>query len=657
MPVVKLQGKLDDKLYHIHGQRCDVTSCVMASLKTGTSLLGQVLRPVIDMIQAMIGSGGGTDRPGASSGLKKSTTPAVNFQGKRDAQLWRIHGQRYDLTEFVARHPGGTHAVMMGLGEDCTALFESYHPFTGLPKKVLKRYRYDGPVHPLDAAAAAVADSGTFFEWKNTPIWDEIKTTAIKHFSPRGDETAKEVIRNSKATNSALAVHGLGLLVLIPTVYYWAQLNSIMALFCMPLVYWLVCSSLMHNGSHFAMSTVPWVNKVSAYMGSLHVQFHLWAVQHVIGHHIFTNIIDYDPDTMYFAHADKDEKAIPGFRLQRGQIYLAKYQLLWRAAVGIHMCASTIAMSLLNVPKFLASGFLECTRIPKHYRQAIKTDRIIMVGCCVLFAMFNPANNAGLASMAMLWSWIIHGIIYNIFSQLSHVAEESLDGTTKYLKDNNLKKIEWSVHQMLTAIDYNCDSPFWCYASINLNSQIVHHLFPSVHPCHYPALRKALLPVAKKHGVDYEGRSNFTFMEMLNNYGQWLYARNERAEGFEGETEELVVDGVATLDVAFDVEQKHPLLSVRAIMMSILTGVAAVWVLSFPWLWMSSILTMSDLLVHTMTCVLAVTGVFFAVGTGCYGSRRDNLGKTGHSVCQQAVFHLFVNGAAYSILIFLGFFF
>ena len=33
----------------------------------------------------------------------------------------------YDLTAFVDAHPAGNWLVQLGLGRDCTALFESYH--------------------------------------------------------------------------------------------------------------------------------------------------------------------------------------------------------------------------------------------------------------------------------------------------------------------------------------------------------------------------------------------------------------------------------------------------------------------------------------------------------------------------------------------------
>ena len=35
----------------------------------------------------------------------------------------------YDVSGFVACHPGGMEQIMMGAGRDVTQLFESYHSF------------------------------------------------------------------------------------------------------------------------------------------------------------------------------------------------------------------------------------------------------------------------------------------------------------------------------------------------------------------------------------------------------------------------------------------------------------------------------------------------------------------------------------------------
>jgi Cytochrome b involved in lipid metabolism len=51
-------------------------------------------------------------------------------RGVSEQLLWTIHGKDYDLSDFVERHPGGKEAILLGRGRDCTALYESYHPFT-----------------------------------------------------------------------------------------------------------------------------------------------------------------------------------------------------------------------------------------------------------------------------------------------------------------------------------------------------------------------------------------------------------------------------------------------------------------------------------------------------------------------------------------------
>ena len=63
---------------------------------------------------------------------KQLSHKASAFEPKDKSELWNIYGKPYDLEEFVHRHPGGVNAIELGKGRDCTALFESYHPFTDM---------------------------------------------------------------------------------------------------------------------------------------------------------------------------------------------------------------------------------------------------------------------------------------------------------------------------------------------------------------------------------------------------------------------------------------------------------------------------------------------------------------------------------------------
>lgn len=67
-------------------------------------------------------------------------TPIVVEGGikKEEEEVWIIHGQPYNLAGF--QHPGGQEALLLGRGRDCTALFESYHPFTSKHREVLSKY-------------------------------------------------------------------------------------------------------------------------------------------------------------------------------------------------------------------------------------------------------------------------------------------------------------------------------------------------------------------------------------------------------------------------------------------------------------------------------------------------------------------------------------
>ncbi len=62
--------------------------------------------------------------------VNNNNTNEVNSLSISKQYLWTIYGKDYDLKEFVESHPGGKEAILLGMGRDCTALFESYHPFT-----------------------------------------------------------------------------------------------------------------------------------------------------------------------------------------------------------------------------------------------------------------------------------------------------------------------------------------------------------------------------------------------------------------------------------------------------------------------------------------------------------------------------------------------
>jgi hypothetical protein len=491
----------------------------------------------------------------AAAATVSTTSPTL----RTIEDLWTIRGQHYDLAKFIKRHPGGYEAIMMGKGlDDCTTLFESYHPFTNKPQAVLKKYLYTERVLPRNnddgnstymnlINAKAKEHHGDisysikeadhvdpFFEWNKTPFYDDCKKVILEHFSPNGNENTDEIHRNIKATWSSWFQSLIGLILLVWSFQKFLS-GSMPALTYFPLLYWIFGSDFMHNGSHFAMSTWPSVNKLSAYFGSFHVQYHLWATQHVIGHHVHTNIIHMDPDVHHFSHDRIEEHKIPGYRTHAGQKILKKYGWGWKFAVLFQTWATTFAIAFANTPKYLEDRAMETVKIRREWLSLIRNDRLILLFLCFCFVWTRESTTFGI--WCLFWSWGIHGVLFNVFSQISHTNEASHAGTKRYKRVHNIKKLEWAMHQILTARDYSCDSWFWSLISINLNNQAMHHLFPSIHPCHYSAMRHKLIPVCAKHGVNYEERSSGDFFDAIARYFGWISKLNNNNINFVVESE------------------------------------------------------------------------------------------------------------------------
>jgi len=64
-------------------------------------------------------------------------------------------------------------------------------------------------------------------------------------------------------------------------------------------------------------------------------------------------------------------------------------------------------------------------------------------------------------------------------------------------------KIDYGLHQLNTSANFASTSNFWIQFGGGLNLQIEHHLFPSIHYFHYPAIREIVKQVVKEQGHRY----------------------------------------------------------------------------------------------------------------------------------------------------------
>jgi len=99
--------------------------------------------------------------------------------------------------------------------------------------------------------------------------------------------------------------------------------------------------------------------------------------------------------------------------------------------------------------------------------------------------------------------YLIGGLIFGVFSQISHILEN-----VEWPIDKPVPN-DWGTLQVLTAKDYSHDSYFWTYISGYLNYQVIHHLFPSVAPHLYPKIAPIVKETCKEFNINYVYEETF----------------------------------------------------------------------------------------------------------------------------------------------------
>jgi len=102
------------------------------------------------------------------SDSKKAISMAEVRRHRTPEDCWcAIHGQVLDITDFLAKHPGGD-VITLAAGREATVLAETYHP-NGIPKSVIDRYRIgrvsDGSV-------------GSYYAW-NSPFYKTLRRRVV----------------------------------------------------------------------------------------------------------------------------------------------------------------------------------------------------------------------------------------------------------------------------------------------------------------------------------------------------------------------------------------------------------------------------------------------------------------------------------------------
>lgn len=203
-----------------------------------------------------------------------------------------VKNEVYDITSFLDRHPGGREMLLLSAGRECTDLFTMYHWWDDGTKAraVMEKLRVgtftgesEFPTYPPDSRGFYKEVSkrvrGYFVSTKQDPkapwagLWRLAIILSVAF-------TAYAIVNNQLFPGSPLALR----------VAAAVTLGIFQA---MPLMH------AMHDASHAAIghSEGMWIG-----VGRLCLDWFAggsmitWHHQHIIGHHVYTNVYKGDPD-------------------------------------------------------------------------------------------------------------------------------------------------------------------------------------------------------------------------------------------------------------------------------------------------------------------------------------------------------------------------
>ncbi|CAM9134782.1 unnamed protein product, partial [Scytosiphon promiscuus] len=272
--------------------------------------------------------------------IAPASAEAVGQRGvgvKKASELWHIHGRHFDLTPFLAHHPGGSSILEAMRGaEDITPVFESYHALadTASIRRSLEKFEWTGKlVDDVSAREAALVGGAgkepVRYRWEEGGFYAVLTARVKSHFLEKHGQKGMDprkvsVNRFVKAPPSWYLKELVILAVYLPLLASMLGYDVFFAFReagggtspAPPLPGWVRAAAAvlagallqsfsfctLHDASHYGLLFKrPRVQEVVSRVCNAWTLWHhgLWVMHHVYGHHSFTGDPDRDPDLVH----------------------------------------------------------------------------------------------------------------------------------------------------------------------------------------------------------------------------------------------------------------------------------------------------------------------------------------------------------------------
>jgi fatty acid desaturase len=268
-------------------------------------------------------------------------------------------------------HPGGAQILELTRGTDCTAIFESYHAFSDVPRSALAAY---GPPY-----AGAGAD----------PMLDDVH------------RAARDILKSRAATNAPLRVtcalilaHLAALSLMLHSLTTWSVVTYGLVL--------ATCGTrVIHACSHNATFLSPRLNSALGELAGAPIfPYAAWYLSHVLSHHPHTNDTALDVD-------------------------VAVFRTLRTAPVRLLAVGTLLALVVLPVPLRIGVARLAPRwSLPAQVAPLSPPAARLAIASTLIFAAFHLCAVWCVSG----WAWLafvymhVTGLYFLFFSQLSHLS-------------------------------------------------------------------------------------------------------------------------------------------------------------------------------------------------------------------------------------------
>jgi linoleoyl-CoA desaturase len=406
----------------------------------------------------------------------------MSLLAQEDSGLWKLHGEYYDFSNFA--HPGGTTLLMLGKGRDSTELWESVHQFAQNPqvfKLLFDKYR----VTVKGEATNDVKKPDSDFDWTpdRAPFFHELRRRAREYFQVNHLSTKADLYFGVFFT--------VYLITMISCIGYMLTHRSFLVTTIAAFMISFCGFSIMHSASHFALSSSPLINWIafSSYCNFFGWFHHLWLQHHVWAHHSYTGILHMDPDITNIPQKFCRKNEGIAYRPHHKQNLRTELILLW-------IFPNQFVGQAMQYFCTLWRGKVFGMEVTQYLTLLDVLTTVVEFSSFLFLFLVLPVLSTGPGHLAYVaWCYFIMGMMYWACVVPNHEVIQVEKQETQVSRD-------WSIEQIRNSANFKI--PYWLSFLIGgMNYQIEHHLFPTVHPRHFPALSKIVQEMCQKYNVPY----------------------------------------------------------------------------------------------------------------------------------------------------------